>query len=161
MIATNEAVTASTNGGDFLTPQSKTGKHKSKNESVALLQEGALKLKYTFHIGIHEWSMKRLQKKIPVERGHIAGELDIKHLLREPMKMFKEGKSEFRVRLCKFDDEFINILSETKFDDIYLITNKSSKEIDFFNSLPDVNVEKIETTEIKEIKYLFSLISNL
>lgn len=40
---------------------------------------------------------KRLNsKKITVERGHIAGELDVTYFMRKPLKEIKEGKSEFK-----------------------------------------------------------------
>lgn len=101
---------------------------------------------------------KRLNsKKISVERGHIAGQFDINHFLREPMKMVKDSKSEFRLRLCLFS-EFEHVITESNFDDIFII---SEKKIDYLNSIEDCNIELIETNEINEIKYLLSLTTNL
>ena len=93
-------------------------------------------------------------RKIIVERGFIAGQIDVKYFLREPMKVFKENKSEFNVRLCSHDTEFSKILLEATFDDIIVI---SDKKFEFLNTIRDTNIEIIETKEINEIKYLLSL----
>lgn len=102
---------------------------------------------------------KRLNaKKITVERGLIAGHLDVKHFLREPLKVIKDLKSEFKVRLCSHDTDFVKVLSETNFDDLFVI---SDKEFDFQKTITDTTIEKIETTEINEIKYLLSINNSL
>jgi hypothetical protein len=102
---------------------------------------------------------KRLNtKNITVERGLIAGELDVKHFLRKPLKEIKEGKLEFKVRLCSHDTDFEKVLSIANFDDLYII---SDKEFDFLKKLNDTNIERIETTEVNEIKYLLSLNNKL
>jgi len=102
---------------------------------------------------------KRLNaKNITVERGLIAGELDVKHFLRKPLKEIKEGKLEFKVRLCCHDTDFAKVLSKTNFDDLFVI---SDKDFDFLKTISDTNIEKIETTELNEIKYLLSLNNNL
>jgi len=101
---------------------------------------------------------KRLNsKKISVERGYIAGQFDIKHFLREPMKMVKDSKSEFRLRLCLYS-EFELVIKETNIDDIFII---SENNIDFLKTIEDCNIETIESKEINEIKYLLSLSTNL
>jgi anti-anti-sigma regulatory factor len=98
---------------------------------------------------------KRLNtKNITVERGLIAGELDVNHFLRKPLKEIKEGKLEFKVRLCSHDTDFEKVLQKANFDDIFII---SDKEFDFLKTLSDTNIERIETTEVNEIKYLLSL----
>ncbi len=96
-------------------------------------------------------------KNISVERGHIAGQFDIKHFLREPMKIVRESKSEFRLRLCLYS-EFEQIILQTTFDDILLITEK---KLDFLKAIPDCNIEIIESKEINEIKYLLNLSRSL
>lgn len=102
---------------------------------------------------------KRLNtKNITVERGLIAGELDVKHFLRKPLKEIKEGKLEFKVRLCSHDTDFEKVLSIANFDDLYII---SDKEFDFLKKLNHTNIERIETTEVNEIKYLLSLNNKL
>jgi hypothetical protein len=102
---------------------------------------------------------KRLNKKnITVERGLIAGELDVKHFLRKPLKEIKEGKLEFKVRLCSHDTDFEKVISVANFDDLYII---SDKDFDFLKKLNDTNIERIETTEVNEIKYLLSLNNKL
>jgi hypothetical protein len=102
---------------------------------------------------------KRLNtKNITVERGLIAGELDVNHFLRKPLKEIKEGKLEFKVRLCSHDSDFEKVLSKANFDDLFII---SDKEFDFLKTLSDTNIERIETTEVNEIKYLLSLNNKL
>lgn len=102
---------------------------------------------------------KRLNsKKIIVERGFIAGQLDVKYFLRDPMKVIKENKSEFNIRLCNYENEFSKIIQETSFDDIIVI---SDKDFDFLNSITDTNIEKIETKEVNEVRYLLALTNSL
>jgi hypothetical protein len=93
-------------------------------------------------------------KKISVERGHIAGELNVDYFLRTPLKEITEKKIEFKVRLCDHDTEFLKVLSKANFDDIIII---SDKKFDFIQIISDTNIDKLETTEINEIKYLLSL----
>lgn len=102
---------------------------------------------------------KRLNSKsILVERGLIAGDFDVKHFLREPLKVLNEGKTEFRVRLCSHDSEFKNLLTEAKLDDLFIV---SDKKFDYLSGLTDINIEKIQTKEINEIKYLLLLNNKL
>lgn len=102
---------------------------------------------------------KRLNSKnIIVERGLIAGDLDVKYFLREPLKILNEGKTEFKVKLCSHESDFRKILAETKFDDLFII---SDKEFDYLTGLSDVNIEKIQTKEISELRYLLLLNNKL
>lgn len=102
---------------------------------------------------------KRLNSKgIAVERGLIAGEFDVAHFLRKPLKEIKESKTEFKVRLCSHIADFEKVLSKAKFDDLFII---SDKDFDFEKSLKDTTIERIETTEVAEIKYLLSLTNSI
>lgn len=102
---------------------------------------------------------KRLNSKgISVERGLIAGEFDVAHFLRKPLKEIKESKTEFKVRLCSYIADFEKVLSKAKFDDLFII---SDKDFDFEKSLKDTTIERIETTEVAEIKYLLSLTNSI
>ncbi|MBS1635696.1 MAG: hypothetical protein JST26_07210 [Bacteroidetes bacterium] len=102
---------------------------------------------------------KRLNSKsISVERGLIAGEFDAAHFLRKPLKEIKESKTEFKVRLCSHNADFEKVLLKAKFDDLFII---SDKDFDFEKSLKDTTIERIETTEVAEIKYLLSLTNSI
>lgn len=102
---------------------------------------------------------KRLNSKgISVERGLIAGEFDVAHFLRKPLKEIKESKTEFKVRLCSHIADFEKVLSKAKFDDLFII---SDKDFDFEKSLKDTTIERIETKEVAEIKYLLSLTNSI
>jgi hypothetical protein len=98
---------------------------------------------------------KRLNTKgIIVERGIIAGELDIKHFLREPLKIHNEGKSEFKMRLCSQENDFEIVFKHANLDDLFIITDK---EYSYLSSNADINIEKIQTKEVNELRYLLSL----
>jgi microcompartment protein CcmL/EutN len=97
-------------------------------------------------------------KKIIVERGLIADQFDITHFLRKPIKAIKDGKIEFKVRLCSHDTDFKEVLSKTNFDDIFIISDKT---FDFATITNDTNIEKIETRQINELKYLLLLNNTL
>jgi hypothetical protein len=102
---------------------------------------------------------KRLNSKgILVERGLIAGDFDVMHFLREPLKVLNEGKTEFKVRLCSHDSDFTSWLNAAKLDDLFIV---SDKEFGFLTGLTDINIEKIQTKEVNEIKYLLLLNNNL
>ena len=92
-------------------------------------------------------------KKISVERGVVAGSFDAVRFLREPMKSFKDNHVEFKMKLCNHDNEFELILDEANFDDVLIL---SDKKIPVEERLT-CNVEKLNTAEINEIKYLLSL----
>jgi len=97
-------------------------------------------------------------KNIIVERGLIAGDLDVKYFLREPLKMLNEGKTEFKVKLCSHESDFKKILDESKLDDLFIV---SDEEFDYLTNLPDINIEKIQTKEISELRYLLLLNNKL
>jgi len=99
------------------------------------------------------WQKLR-DKNIDVERGIIAGKLDVGHFLRMPMKNIKESKAEFLIRICNHNTEFSDVMNKAKVDDLILLTNK---DIESHFKLDGINVEKIETSDIKEIRYLLSL----
>ncbi|MFN8239004.1 MAG: hypothetical protein U0T77_12620 [Chitinophagales bacterium] len=102
---------------------------------------------------------KRLNSKnISVERGIIAGEFNVAHFLRKPLKEIKESKTEFKVRLCSHNLDFDKVLSRTKFDDLIII---SDKDFDFEKSLKDTAIERIETIEVSELKYLLSITNSI
>ncbi len=102
---------------------------------------------------------KRLNSKgILVERGLIADDFNVKHFLREPLKVLNEGKTEFKVRLCSHDSDFKNLLTAVNLDDLFIV---SDKEFDYLVNTKDINIEKIQTKEVNEIKYLLLLNNKL
>ena len=96
------------------------------------------------------------QKKIDVERGIVAGIFNVKRFLKEPIKSIKEGAIEFKLRLCNYDNEFGAVLEENNIDDIIVV---SDKELPL--TIYNINVERLSTSEISEIKYLLSLTNAL
>lgn len=100
---------------------------------------------------------KKISNKniIPV-RGIEAGSFEVKRFLRDPLKN-SNSSVEFKVRLCNHENDFDEIHSLASIDDIIIISdNTYSLETSTIS-----NVEKIMTPEIKEIKYLLSLIATL
>jgi len=96
-------------------------------------------------------------KKLPVERGMIAETFNTTRFLRDPLKVFKDGTVEFKLKLCNHDNEFDSIIGDANFDDIIIISDR-----DFaFEKIIASNIEKLKTQEINEIKYLLSLTSTL
>jgi hypothetical protein len=82
----------------------------------------------------------------------------VAHFLRKPLKEIKESKTEFKVRLCSYNLDFDKVLLKTKFDDLIII---SDKDFDFEKSLKDTAIERIETIEVSELKYLLSLTNSI
>ncbi|ACT92210.1 hypothetical protein [Dyadobacter fermentans] len=98
------------------------------------------------------------EKNVIVERGHVAGEFNVKHFLRKPLKEIKDGRSEFKVRICSYANEFELVEKQEQMDDVYVI---SKRNIFTWEARPDLNIELIETNEIAEIKYLFQLATTI
>jgi hypothetical protein len=97
------------------------------------------------------------QKKLTLERGMVAGTFNHIRFLRDPLKVFKDGTIEFKLKLCNHENEFDSIINEAGFDDAIII---SDQDFPFENTI-GCNIEKLKTQEINEIKYLLSLTSSL
>jgi hypothetical protein len=101
----------------------------------------------------------RLSKKnITVERGYIAGKMDVQYFLRVPMKMIKESRTEFKVRVFNYNADFAKIAPIVSFDDLIVLSDKELPELD---QLIDVNCERLETPHFNELRYLLSLNSTI
>lgn len=96
-------------------------------------------------------------KRLDVERGIIAGSFNVTRFLREPIKSIKDGTVEFKLKMCKHNNEFESIINDVDLDDLLIISDKEFP----FEALISCNVEKLRTPEINEIKYLLSLTSTL
>ncbi len=97
------------------------------------------------------------QKKLNIERGIIAGSFSESRFLKDPLKVFKDGTIEFKLKLCNHENEFDSIANDANFDDAIIISDN-----DFpFEATIGCNIEKLKTQEINEIKYLLSLTSTL
>lgn len=96
-------------------------------------------------------------KKISVERGMIAGSFNTARFLKDPLKILKDGSIEFKMKLCNHENEFDSIVNDADFDDAIIVSDK-----DFpFEATISCNIEKLKTKDVKEIKYLLSLIATL
>jgi hypothetical protein len=95
-------------------------------------------------------------KKLTVQRGIVAGAFDVKSFWKDPVKSIKEGAIEFKLRLCNHNNEFEHVLNEGNIDDLIIV---SDKDFAFVNA--SINIEKLRTPEINEIKYLLSLTNTL
>ncbi|MCW3109709.1 MAG: hypothetical protein JWQ09_4215, partial [Segetibacter sp.] len=95
-------------------------------------------------------------KKIRVERGILAGKVDINHFFREPIR--NSSHSEFVIRVCNHTYDFDTLIEKAELDDLIIITDKKWNKVE---TLKDVNIEAIETNKINEIRYLLSLNNSL
>ncbi len=101
---------------------------------------------------------KRLfTKGISVTTGYVGDTFFEQDFLREPKKIIKDSWFEFRLRLCLLNDKIIGIINKKKCDDLFLIGNIITKKINIL----DINIEKIEVSNLKELKYLLSLSNDI
>lgn len=96
-------------------------------------------------------------KGLDIERGLIAGSFNVARFLREPIKSLRDGTVEFKLKMCKHDNEFESIVNSANIEDLLIISDKEFS----FESMLNCNIEKLRTPEINEIKYLLSLTSTL
>ncbi len=108
-------------------------------------------------LGVNEIWKNLNSKQLIVERGMIGAEFDINRFLRDPLKSYKDGVVEFKVKLCNHESEFESIGNKVVFDDVIIISDQNLFSENFEHS----NVEVINTDEINEIKYLLSLTNTL
>jgi len=101
------------------------------------------------------WKKIADKKVLPV-RGIEAGSFEVQRFLRDPFKM-SNGNVEFKLRLCNHESDFEEIHSFADIDDLIIISNVNYS----FEDSTSINIEKIMTPEIKEIKYLLSLTTTL
>ena len=99
-------------------------------------------------------------KGVEIERGHVAGKLDVKQFLRELMKQVKDKKAQFqfRARLCNHDEDFSAILPEAELHDLFVVSNR---EMDRTLATENLNIEILETPTFSEVRYLLHLDKSL
>lgn len=96
-------------------------------------------------------------KGISVTTGYKGNTFFEKDFLREPKRIIKDSWFEFRLRISKLDTESINAINSKKCDDLFLIGNIKNERLD----LQDINIEKIEVSNFKELKYLLSITNDI
>lgn len=117
----------------------------------------------TFCLKTTEDSLNKIWKilnkrSVNIERGFIAGEFDVKRFLREPIKLSRDNRQEFNLRMCNFELDFLAIVNNATFDDIFLV---SDQDLLAFIGIELSIVEKLATPQVNEISYLLSLNKSL
>jgi hypothetical protein len=92
-------------------------------------------------------------KSVRVETGYKGEKFFQEAFLREPQRIIKNSWFEFHLRLCKLTPETTETLNEKTCHDFFII----GKEIDLGLDLQDVNIEHLDVSNFKEIKYLLLL----
>lgn len=92
-------------------------------------------------------------KGISVTTGYKGNTFFEKDFLREPKRIIKDNWFEFRLRISRLDTESINAINSKKCDDLFLIGNIKNELLD----LQDINIERLEVSNFKELKYLLSI----
>lgn len=92
-------------------------------------------------------------KGVRVETGYKGEKFFQEAFLQEPQRIIKDSWFQFHLRLCSLTPETTEILNEKKCHDFFYI----GKEIDLNLDLQDVNIEHIDVSDFKELKYLLLL----
>lgn len=96
-------------------------------------------------------------KKIICQTGTIGSEFLIEDFFKEPMISYaKKGKIErqFDVRLTRNTND--SIICASQVDDLFVIARSSH----YFDDMEDIEVEHLDITSFKELKYLLGLRKN-
>ncbi len=96
-------------------------------------------------------------KGISVATGYKGNIFFEKDFLREPKRIIKDNWFEFRLRISRLDTESINAINSKKCDDLFLIGNIKDEQFD----LQDINIERVEVSNFKELKYLLSITNDI
>jgi hypothetical protein len=96
-------------------------------------------------------------KGVRVETGYKGEKYFQEAFLREPKRIITNSWFEFHLRLCKLTDETTDTLNGKKCHDFFVI----GKGTEFGLDLQDVNVEHIDVSNFKELKYLLLLTESI
>jgi len=97
------------------------------------------------------------ESNVSIMNGYIVNTFYIDLFLKEPVKAVKENKTEFLVRICRFNDLFQEILARKKFDDLFIVTKKDYN----LTGIKDLCVQKLEVSEFNELEYLLAIKPNI
>lgn len=101
---------------------------------------------------IDEIHIRLTDKGIAVKRGIIGGKFNANDFIKAPIRNATD--TEFKVRLCNHETDFNDVITNTSFDDLFVLSDQEHIMLD---NIKDTNVEKISTNKMNEIKYLLSL----
>lgn len=96
-------------------------------------------------------------KGVRVETGFKGQKFFQKAFLREPKRIISNSWVEFNLRLCQFTIESSETLNEKKCHDFFVIGKETDSSLD----LQDVNLEHIDVSNFKELKYLLLLTDSI
>ncbi|SDL60526.1 hypothetical protein SAMN05660337_3358 [Maridesulfovibrio ferrireducens] len=96
-------------------------------------------------------------KKVECASGYIGDKFFQSKFLKEPKRISKDKWVEFKLRLCVLSDDTYKAINSRKCEDFYLVGSVNSEKID----LLDINVERLEVTSFKELRYLLHMSSDL
>ncbi len=95
------------------------------------------------------------QKGVKFTDGIVAGQFDQSHFLREPLVRQDKPKGmlrEFDIRLLHFESHG-SVITDAKSDDFFVVSRRQLGNLD----LKDVNVERLEVSNLVELSYLLRL----
>ncbi|PID82716.1 MAG: hypothetical protein CSB15_01850 [Clostridiales bacterium] len=106
---------------------------------------------------ISEIESRLYQKGLSFQNGIKGNNFYQVEFLKEPKKIISENWREFQLRICKYDDNTAKALNSKKSDDFFIIGKDNFDLID----KQDINIEFLEISNLKELKYLLILTEDL
>lgn len=106
---------------------------------------------------LSEYHKRFVSRDIPIITGFIGDTFYFKEFNKEPKRIVRDNWVEFKAKISCFFDEIITYINSKKCDDLFLIGDIDISSLDII----DVNVERLNVNNFRELKYLLSIIKEL
>jgi hypothetical protein len=106
---------------------------------------------------LSEYHKRFVMRDISIITGFIGDTFYFKEFSREPKRIIKDNWVEFKAKISCFTGEVTSYINTNKCDDLFIIGDVDISSID----TSDVNVERLNVNNFKELGYLLSIIKEL
>ncbi|UCZ53744.1 hypothetical protein LGQ02_02855 [Bacillus shivajii] len=106
---------------------------------------------------LSEYHKRFVLRDISIITGYIGDTFYFKEFAKEPKRIVKDNWVEFKAKVTCFSDEVNQYINMNKCDDLFVLGEIDISLIDTV----DVNVSRIDINNLKELKYLLSIIKEI
>lgn len=103
---------------------------------------------------LSEYHKRFVSRDIRIVTGFIGDTFYFKEFSKEPKRIIRENWVEFKAKISCILDEVLDYINSIKCDDLYLIGEIDINTLDTI----DVNVERLNVKNFRELKYLLSMV---
>lgn len=127
------------------------------NSKIKLHTETPVFIIKTDRKKINDYQQRLYAKDLNIITGFIGDTFYLKEFVRNPKRHYKDNWVEFKAKLFFLSEEVIKMINNHKCDDLFIIGELDIAQIDTV----DINFERIDVKEMRELKYLLSLIKEV